>query len=159
MAQTPAPPAQLSDDRAYVWDGAAWQPAQYSPDGTHVWDGQVWRTVPSAIPAGRGANNQGIDFSFEVGDQEKHTVHFVFNQTWGGLTISVDGVAVVKQTQLISLTTTTRHPFTVGVEEKHEVVIEKKRKLMYAAFRPQVAIVYVDGRVIGQYDGSSWVSS
>jgi hypothetical protein len=152
MAETPAPPAQLSDDRAYVWDGAAWRPAQFSPDGGHVWDGQVWRRVP-------GVNAQGLDFSFEVGDQEKHTVHFVYDQTWGGLTISVDDLPVIKRTQIISFTTSSKFPFTVGVTEKHEVVIEKRRKLMYAGLRPQVAIVTVDGRLIGQYDGSSWVSS
>ncbi|MFY9613761.1 MAG: hypothetical protein WAT58_00025 [Candidatus Dormiibacterota bacterium] len=158
MAETPAPPAQLSEDRAYVWDGSTWQPAQYSPDGTHVWDGQVWRQVVPASGA-PPRNAQGLDFTFEVGDQEKHTVRFLYDQMWGKLVISVDNEPVIQQTRILSFSTVSKYPFAVGVDEKHNVVIEKKRKLMYAGFRPQVATVTVDGKEIGQYDGSAWISS
>ena len=151
------PPAQLSDDRRYVWDGAAWQPAQYSPDGAHVWDGQAWRPVPPQNAPATIAP-QGIAFAFEVGEKEKHNVHFSFDQVGGRVKIDVDGEVVVNELRLISLSTTKRYKFAVGTAERHEVVIEKQRKVLLAGFRPQVCKVYVDGRAAGQYDGTAWLA-
>ena len=64
------------------------------------------------------STGQGIDFSFEVGDKEKHRVHFSFDQVLGRLIIDVDGVAVVNEVRLFSLSTTQRYQFTVGTEER-----------------------------------------
>jgi hypothetical protein len=116
-----------------------------------------------APPGGRcrppvWSTGQGIDFSFEVGDKEKHRVHFSFDQVLGRLIIDVDGVAVVNEVRLFSLSTTQRYQFTVGTEERHDVIIDRERKLLLAGVRPQVCRVCIDGRAAGPYDGSAWLA-
>jgi len=39
----------------------------------------------------------------------------------------------------------------VGERERHEVLIEKRRPLLYAGFRPQVVRVFIDGQLLSEY--------
>jgi len=39
----------------------------------------------------------------------------------------------------------------VGERERHEVLIEKRRPLLYGGFRPQVVHVFIDGQHLREY--------
>lgn len=91
-----------------------------------------------------------MDLGFLVGDHEQHAVYFSWNQMWGGLKISVDGVNVVNTVQMFSVSLVTSYEFTVGDEEKHVVRIEKRRKLFAGGFRPQTLVALVDGSVVSK---------
>ncbi len=88
--------------------------------------------------------------SFEVGVSERHTVVFSFDKFWGGLSITVDGVNVVKTVQFLSFDLVQTWDFVVGVQERHAVHIEKHRTVLFAGFRPQPVYAYVDGLPVAQ---------
>jgi hypothetical protein len=94
-----------------------------------------------------------MQFSFNVGVNEKHRVDFSFDQFMGNLEIMVDGQSAVKDFRMFSLSLTKRYEFTVGVEEPHAVVIEKKRKLFLAGLRPQQHRIFIDGQLVQAYEG------
>jgi hypothetical protein len=94
-----------------------------------------------------------LEFSFPVGDAERHIVNFSFDQAWGFLTISVDAVPVIRDWRLISFRLTKEYRFTVGVRERHDVAIIKERKLVAAPVRTQVCKVFIDGTFVSEYSG------
>ena len=94
-----------------------------------------------------------MDFEVAVGRSERHTVRYVFDKTWGRATISVDGRPVQRRLHLFSLTPVRRYRLTVGDRERHDVLIEKHRKMVAAGARPQVCKVFVDGQLVGEYEG------
>jgi hypothetical protein len=126
-------------------------PPQYSADGRFYWDGRQWIPVSPAPPAGQATLVRKLEFDCEVGDAERHLIHFSFDQFWGNLSISVDGRRIIRDFRLFSLRTTKRYRFTVGEAERHDVVIEKSRKVLMAGFRQQTCAVFVDGRLVGEY--------
>lgn len=94
-----------------------------------------------------------MDFDFEVGQTERHTVSYVFDKVWGRATISVDGHEVQRHRHLFSLRPVRRYRLTVGDREKHDVLIEKRREMIVAGVRTQHCSVFVDGQVVGEYQG------
>ena len=94
-----------------------------------------------------------MKFSFQVGTQEQHQVDFSFDQFAGNLEIRVDGQPLVKDFRMLSLRLTKRYEFTVGVQERHQIAIEKKRKLFLAGFRPQQYRIFIDGQLVQTYEG------
>jgi hypothetical protein len=88
--------------------------------------------------------------SFNVGAHEGHHVQFVFNKFWGFVTISVDGVNVVKRIQMFSTSLVRTYEFTVGVHERHTVRIDKHHKFPFGGARPQPVFAYVDGQLVAQ---------
>jgi hypothetical protein len=95
-----------------------------------------------------------MKFSFTVGTNEQHQVDFSFDQFSGTLEIRVDGQPKINELRLFSLSLTKRYEFEVGEQERHQVVIEKKRKLFLAGLRPQRYRVFIDGQVVQTYEGS-----
>jgi len=95
-----------------------------------------------------------MQFSFTVGTGEQHRVEFSFDQFAGNLEIKVDGQPVVKDFRMLSLFLTKRYEFTVGAQEQHQILIEKKRKLFLAGFRPQRYRIFIDGQLAQTYEGS-----
>ena len=94
-----------------------------------------------------------MQFSFTIGVNEQHRVDFSFDQVIGNLEIKVDGQTAVKDFRIASLKLTKRYELTVGVNEKHHVAIEKKRKLFLAGMRPQQYRVFIDGQLVQTYEG------
>jgi hypothetical protein len=88
-----------------------------------------------------------------VGVNEKHRVDFSFDQFMGNLQILVDGETAVKDFRMFSLSLTKRYEFTVGIEEQHNVIIEKKRKLFLAGLRPQQYRIFIDGQLVQTHEG------
>ena len=95
-----------------------------------------------------------MQFSFDVGFEEKHRVDFKFDQFAGNLEIKVDGQPLIRDFRMLSLKLTKRYEFSVGNIEKHQVAVEKKRKLFLAGFRPQKYSVFIDGRLVQTYEGT-----
>ena len=93
-----------------------------------------------------------MQFSFMVGVSEKHRVDFSFDQFIGNLEIRVDGQPAVKDFRMLSLSLTKRYELTVGVNEKHHVAIEKRRKLLLAGLRPQQYRIFIDGHLVQTYE-------
>ncbi|HEY6046658.1 MAG TPA: hypothetical protein VIU65_08650, partial [Pyrinomonadaceae bacterium] len=77
-----------------------------------------------------------MQFSFTVGVHELHRVDFTFDQVIGNLEIKVDGHTAIKDFRFASLKLTKRYELVVGVNEKHHVAIEKRRKFFLAGIRP-----------------------
>jgi hypothetical protein len=94
-----------------------------------------------------------MQFSFRVGVSEQHQVDFSFDQFIGNLEIRVDGQPLVKDFRLLSLKLTKRYEFEVGAQERHQIAIEKKRKLFLAGLRPQQYRVFIDGQLVQTYEG------
>jgi hypothetical protein len=94
-----------------------------------------------------------MQFSFEVGEHERHTVSLDFNQMIGTMRISVDGRNVVEELRLLSLSLVKTYEFFVGVNERHAVRIEKRRKLFLAGLRNQKYRVFIDGHLVREYEG------
>jgi hypothetical protein len=59
----------------------------------------------------------------------------------------------VKDLRMFSLSLVKRYEFVVGVQEQHEVAIEKERKLLLAGLRPQKYRVFADGKLIQSCEG------
>jgi hypothetical protein len=94
-----------------------------------------------------------MQFSFEVGEQEKHLVNLDYNQMVGLLSITVDNRQVISELRMFSLSLVKKYEFVVGNYERHNVRIEKERKLFLAGLRKQKYRVYVDERLIREYEG------
>jgi len=94
-----------------------------------------------------------MQFSFRVGVSEQHQVDFSFDQFVGNLEIKVDGQTAVKDFRMFSLSLTKRYELTVGVQERHHVIIEKKRKLFLAGLRPMTYRIFIDGQLVQTYEG------
>jgi hypothetical protein len=94
-----------------------------------------------------------MQFSFNVGINEKHRVDFSFDQFIGNLQILVDGQTAVKDFRMFSLSLAKRYEFSVGEQERHDVVIEKKRKLFLAGLRPQSYKIFIDGKLVETHEG------
>ena len=94
-----------------------------------------------------------MQFSFTVGINEQHRVDFSFDRFIGNLEIKVDGQTAVKDFRIASLKLTKRYELTVGVNEKHHVAIEKRRKLFLAGMRPARYRVFIDGHLAQTYEG------
>ncbi|QFG20538.1 hypothetical protein [Actinomadura sp. WMMB 499] len=84
-------------------------------------------------------------FWFDVGQYERHRVEFFYERWFGGVKIHVDGQLVETRRLLFSMRMTERFRFVVGHQERHEVLIEKRRKVLAAGFRPSTYQVFVDG--------------
>ena len=85
---------------------------------------------------------------FEVGQEERHQVVFSFDRFSGNTKIRVDGALVDSERAIFSAQMIKRYEFGVGQAEKHAVVIEKKRKVLFAGFRPSTYNVFVDGALV-----------
>jgi hypothetical protein len=94
-----------------------------------------------------------MQFSFTVGTSEQHRVDFSFDQFVGNLEIKVDGQPALKDFRMFSLSLTKRYEFDVGVDEKHHILIEHKRKLFLAGVRPQQYRIFIDGQLVQTYEG------
>ena len=95
-----------------------------------------------------------MDFTVPVGAAEKHDLHMHFNQWFGQVRISVDGEKAAGDWLMFTFRTTRRYEVPVGHDERHEVVIERKRKGVFGGFRSQTCQVRVDGRPVGTFVGS-----
>jgi hypothetical protein len=98
-----------------------------------------------------GLCKRGLDFEFDVGDHERHRVHYSYDQFWGPWKVEVDGRIVLKGVRMMSWRLRKSYRFQVGELERHEVVLELTREGYYAGIRPQNCRVFIDGNFIEQH--------
>lgn len=72
-----------------------------------------------------------MKFCIEIGEVEKHTIEFTFNQLFGQLTIKVDNKEVKKHHWLFNEPLAETYDFSVGDRENIAVRIEKRRKPLF----------------------------
>jgi hypothetical protein len=99
--------------------------------------------------------DRNLDFEFEVGETERHSVAFHFDQLLGPLRISVDGEPVVRKFKIFNFKRVERYEFSVGSSEPHQVRIEKDRKAIVGGFRAQECVTYVDGHEVGRFTNAA----
>jgi hypothetical protein len=99
-----------------------------------------------------------VRFTLEVGEDEKSRIEFSRNSFTGAMQTLVNGERVAEESWLepsthIGFTRKRRHEFVVGKDEKHQVVIEKERALIFGGVRPQTYRVFVDGQLVHEQSG------
>jgi hypothetical protein len=94
-----------------------------------------------------------VDFTIEVGTEERHQLHLSFDQVFGQVQVEVDGKDVAQDWRSFSLHRTRRYGFSVGKDETHDVIIELTRKALVGGFRSQTCRVLVDRQPVGTYVG------
>jgi hypothetical protein len=72
-------------------------------------------------------------FSFEIGDTEKHSVEFEFNQLFGRTRIVLDGREIKRTRRLFSEPLRQDHEFSVDEKGALVVRIEKERQIIFAS--------------------------
>ena len=87
-------------------------------------------------------------FSFNVGENEFHTVGFEFSRLTGRYKATVDGLVVIKGTQWIIGSKEIR--FELGGKEKHKILIMWKLKYFGTLRKIEVRVV-VDEKLQGDY--------
>jgi hypothetical protein len=90
-----------------------------------------------------------MKFCIEVGNNEKHTIEFSFNQLLGQSIVRVDDQEVFRKKRWFSEPLVDRFAFEIGQFEPVRVRIEKERKHL---FRSKYRI-YVDNRLMQFYQG------
>ena len=88
-------------------------------------------------------------FKIELGQNEKHTVEYEFNQLFGRLTIKVDDKPVQQSVRLFSEPVRQDFTLNVGEFERYTVRIEKERKNLYG----QVNRVLINNRLTQLFQG------
>lgn len=90
-----------------------------------------------------------MKFSLEIGEMEKHTIEYRFNQLLGALTIKVNNKPIKRHVRLFDEPIKELHVFMVGDQEKYDVKIEKERKLLFG----QKNRIFVNDRLIKYCEG------
>ena len=90
-----------------------------------------------------------MKFSLEIGELEKHTIEYEFNQLLGTLNIKVNDQQVKKHVRLFDEPIKELHVFVVGNQEKYDVKIEKERKFLFG----QRNRVFVNDRLVKYCEG------
>src|SRR3954469_412586 len=94
-------------------------------------------------------SNKPMRFKIELGQNEKHTVEYEFNQLFGRLTIKVDDKPVQQSVRLFSEPVRQDFTLNVGEFERYTVRIEKERKNLYG----QVNRVFINNRLTQLFQG------
>ena len=90
-----------------------------------------------------------MKFYLEVGETEKHTLEFSFDQLLGQLVIKVNKQQVKRNVRLFNEPLQEVHTLQVGEEERVVVRIEKERKLLFG----QKCRVFLNNRLYKCYEG------
>ena len=90
-----------------------------------------------------------MKFCLEVGELERHTIEFDFNQLLGELRICVNRQEVKRNVRLFDEPLTETHTLQVGQAERLTVRIEKERKLLFG----QKCRVFLNDRLFKCYEG------
>lgn len=94
-----------------------------------------------------------MNFSFEVGEKEKHLINFHRNSFWGNVHIKVDGQKVYQSFESFSVHLKANYNIKIGIHEEHDIKIIKTRPLLFAGFRHQQYRIFVDGNLINELEG------
>ena len=91
------------------------------------------------------------EFEFEVGDTERHSVRYHFNQTLGALRIWVDDRLVLRKFKLFSLHATSRYESRGGYRGAPQRGHRAFSQVVVGGLRAQTCTTFVDGLAVGTY--------
>lgn len=111
--------------------------------------GDSAKSVRSVSMAQLMPRRQGMKFSIEVGEHERHRIEYHFNQLLGRLIIRVNGQPVKESLRLFNEPVVEVHVFTVGDTEPAQVRIEKERGQLFG----QKSRLYVNNRLVRVFEG------
>ncbi len=99
-----------------------------------------------------------MNFTLEIGENEKHRIDYYRNWFFGTERLRADGAivasrSVVSLSNYVSIPLCRRYEFSVGTSEPHSVVFEKERPLLFAGFRRHKYRVIVDGKLAHEQQG------
>lgn len=89
-----------------------------------------------------------MKFSFEIGETEKTTVHFNFNQLLGTVTIGVGDQPIIRSTRVFNEPVREVFQFVIHGQEKTAVRIEQRRKPLFGHHDT----VFVNNRLTKVFD-------
>jgi hypothetical protein len=90
-----------------------------------------------------------MKFAVEVGEREKHTIEFNFNQLLGRCVLTVDGRKVFARQRWFSEPVLDQYELEIGGRENVRLRIEKRRKPLVGS----KYTVYVDDRLTQLHQG------
>jgi hypothetical protein len=90
-----------------------------------------------------------MKFTIEIGQTEKHQLHYEFNQLLGRLVIKIDNQLVKQSIRLFNEPVFEVHRLLVGETEKSSVRIEKQRKILFG----QRNRLYINERLAEVFNG------
>src|ERR1700753_4055586 len=92
-----------------------------------------------------------VDFSFRVGNVEVHSIDFHWAQGPAEAVVNVDGVETLRERHPFGMKSLRRYELTVGRDEIHTVLIEKRKPFAWGGVRQQTFRVYVDGQLSAEH--------
>lgn len=102
--------------------------------------------IVAIIPVYFITKRHELDFTFEIGEKEKHTIRFFFETFIGRVQIYVDGIK--KHSSLKMINGDASFNLVVGQEEVHNLLFQIKMPFLYGAFRERSVFVYDNNTLI-----------
>jgi spermidine/putrescine-binding protein len=96
-------------------------------------------------------NCKKMKFTVEIGKEEKQVISYSFNKFWGTVKIMVNGKKVKSDLRMYSFDLSKTYEFIVGLNEKHDIKIEKIRPLFNAGFRSNTYKIFVDDQLFKEF--------
>ena len=94
---------------------------------------------------------RNADFTFTVGQNERHEIRY-WRSNWSGrMRITVDGDPTVRKFEFLGFPLTKKYGFRTGTTECHDVTIVKTRPLFVAWMRSQPVQAFVDGALVATH--------
>lgn len=92
-----------------------------------------------------------MEFEFNVGTTDRHTVRFRYTRLISTVRVDVDGDRVKRDIYWVWLPAFRRYEFEVGDSERHYVAIEMVFPRLNALFANPTCTVMVDDNPVGEY--------
>jgi hypothetical protein len=94
---------------------------------------------------------RNADFTFTVGQNERHEIRY-WRSNWSGrMRITVDGIPTVRKFEVVGFPLTKNYKFRTGHTECHDLMIVKTRPLLVAWMRSQPVQAFVDGTLVATH--------
>jgi uncharacterized protein (DUF58 family) len=94
---------------------------------------------------------RNADFTFTVGENERHEIRYRRSNWSGRMRITVDGDPTVGKFEFLGFPLTKKYDFRTGTTECHDVTIVKTRPLLVAWMRSQPVQAFVDGTLVATH--------
>lgn len=87
-----------------------------------------------------------FDFTFTIGDKEKHEIRFYSERMLGQNKIYVDGVQKLSKLSLIN--GDSHYSISVGEVERHELLLHVKMDVLFGSYKRRTCLIYVNGVLV-----------
>ncbi|MCL2454740.1 MAG: hypothetical protein FWD18_05490 [Micrococcales bacterium] len=91
-----------------------------------------------------------IVLRFFVGNTERHDVICGWDHKWGNFAVTVNGLLVVHDSNVLTTQMQQNYIFWVGQNERHHVQVQRTRPVLLPAFRKHSFAAFVNGQLVAQ---------